>query len=417
MRFMSVCSGIEAASEAWVNGPLGWECVGVSEVDPFACAVLAHRWGATRPMHPTPEQKKRGVWADGRYSHIQWGLLPNFGDFTVIREFPQTLGNFMRRTDVLVGGTPCQSFSLAGLRKGLSDDRGNLTLQYILLANAIDDLRLDDGSDPAWIAWENVEGVLSTPDNAFGTFLAGLVGSDAPIAPPTGGSWPGAGVVDGPRRAAAWRVLDARCFGLPQRRRRVIVLARGGDRRWDCADALLPVTKVLPGRPEVDRPARRRTAPDGPDGLGDRGWNEVAIAFKVRAGKPGGGKGYLGSADALFTLTRRDDQLLAVGEFAGDPAPAVRRMTPREAERAQGFPDFYTLVPFATRRRPPSQRIDTVRYLMREGFSAEEADFLADCSDDMRKAALGNSMPVPMMEYLGRRIALIDKINTPKPLN
>ena len=122
------------------------------------------------------------------------------------------------KVNVLTGGTPCQGFSVAGLRKSLSDDRSNLALRFLHIADAL---------DPDAVLWENVPGVLNTKDNAFGCFLAGLVGADAPLVPPKecGGRWTDAGMVTGPKRTAGWRVLDSQYFGVAQRRRRVFVVA------------------------------------------------------------------------------------------------------------------------------------------------------------------------------------------------
>ena len=181
--------------------------------------------------------------------------VPLYGDFTTLKD-ESWIGN----ADLLVGGTPCQAFSIAGLRGSLSDDRGNLTLQFVRLANAIDNIRYDVGQEGATILWENVPGVLSTEDNAFGTFLAGLCGSDTPINPTREG-WSYSGVVHGPQRTAAWRVLDAQYFGLAQRRRRVFVLASSGARRWDCANALLPITQSMSWNPRPCRETGKATAP------------------------------------------------------------------------------------------------------------------------------------------------------------
>jgi DNA (cytosine-5)-methyltransferase 1 len=181
MKYISFCSGIEAASQAW--HPLGWEPLAFCEIDKNASRILAHH-----------------------YPNV-----PNLGDFTKV-DWQQW------RADVCVGGTPCQAFSVAGLRKSLSDERGNLSLEFIRAVNII---------RPRFVVWENVPGVLSTPDNAFGCFLAGLVGCEEPIVFEQG--WPNAGVVDGPLRRCAWRVLDAQYFGLAQRRRRVFVVASSGD--------------------------------------------------------------------------------------------------------------------------------------------------------------------------------------------
>jgi DNA (cytosine-5)-methyltransferase 1 len=196
MRFGSVCSGIEAASVAWE--PLGWRADWVAEVEAFPSAVLAHHW---------PE-------------------VPNLGDMT---RLPDMVANDnIAAPDVLVGGTPCQAFSVAGLRQSLDDARGQLTLSFVRLADEIDRRRAAAGLDPAVIVWENVPGVLSTKDNAFGCFLAGLVGEDQPLFP-AGAKWSNAGYVSGPQRAAAWRILDAQFFGVAQRRRRVFVVASARD--------------------------------------------------------------------------------------------------------------------------------------------------------------------------------------------
>lgn len=229
MRYLSVCSGIEAASVAWA--PLGWTAVAFAEIEPFPSAVLAYRFPG----------------------------VPNLGDMTMLRD--RVLTREIEAADILVGGCPCQSFSIAGLRKSLSDERGNLTLEFVRLANAIDDIRRSDRRDPAFILFENVPGILNTGDNAFGTFLAGLVGSDAPLVPPNGAGWTDAGVVAGPERCAAWRCLDAQHFGLAQRRKRVFVLARRHPRGWACADALLPVIESVRWHSPPRRQAGQRAAP------------------------------------------------------------------------------------------------------------------------------------------------------------
>jgi DNA (cytosine-5)-methyltransferase 1 len=188
MRFLSVCSGIEAASVAWK--PLGWKASGFAEIEPFPCAVLAHHY---------PD-------------------VPNHGDMMLLPG--KIRAGEVEAPDLLCGGTPCQAFSVAGLRQSLDDARGNLTLTFCEIADAIDSKR----EQPCIVFWENVPGVLNTKDNAFGCFLGALAGEDDALVAP-GGRWANAGFVDGPQRAVAWRVLDAQYFGVAQRRRRVFVVA------------------------------------------------------------------------------------------------------------------------------------------------------------------------------------------------
>jgi DNA (cytosine-5)-methyltransferase 1 len=192
MRFGSVCSGIEAASVAW--HPLGWKAAWLSEIEPFPSAVLAHHY---------PD-------------------VPNLGDMTALPE--RILSGEVEAPDLFCGGTPCQAFSVAGLRNSLDDARGNLSLTFVGIANAIDHVRSVRRDDPAIIFWENVPGVLSTKDNAFGCFLGALAG-EVEALEPAGGKWTNAGCVSGPQRTVAWRVLDAQYFGVAQRRRRVFVVA------------------------------------------------------------------------------------------------------------------------------------------------------------------------------------------------
>ena len=151
---------------------------------------------------------------------------------------------------VICGGTPCQAFSVAGKRGSLSDDRGNLALTFNNLCDAIDDLRLNAGKEPAIIIWENVCGVLNTDDNAFGCVLAGMAGSDSPLVPRGEQRWTNAGMVVGPRRNVAFRVLDSQYFGVAQRRRRIFAVAIGGARKWAAPEALVPFQKSLPRNPK-----------------------------------------------------------------------------------------------------------------------------------------------------------------------
>ena len=221
MRFLSVCSGIEAASVAWA--PLGWRAHAFAEIEPFPCAVLAHHYPDT----------------------------PNWGDMTKFEDWPDAA------IDLLVGGTPCQSFSVAGLRKGLDDARGNLMLVYAAIARKY---------RPRWLVWENVPGVISSNEGRDFASLLGLL-SGQRIEVPKGG-WQTAGVVDGYARAygLAWRVLDAQFVrvdgyprAVPQRRRRVFVVGYLGD--WRRAAAVLFERDSLSGDPAPRREAGKGVAP------------------------------------------------------------------------------------------------------------------------------------------------------------
>lgn len=427
MIYGSICSGIEAASVAWQ--PLGWRASFLSEIEAFPRAVLSHHY---------PE-------------------VPLHGDFTTIRA-----GEY-EPIDLLVGGTPCQSFSVAGLRGGLDDDRGNLALEY---------LRLADRLRPRWLVWENVPGVLSSNGGRdFGAILGGMVEL-------------GYGF--------AYRVLDAQFFGVAQRRRRVFVVGYAGD--WRRAAAVLFERHSLSGHPAPRREARKDLAPTisarptGGGGLGTdfdldgglvqafggnrtSGPVDVASALSAHGGPHGrmdfasetfvthaiqagalrqnaasGPDGVGVQEGVAYTLEARAEvqavafdttQITSAANYsnpkAGDPchplasgahAPAVaftcsdqansfawerpfaptlnaqvpndtsniqqgvrigsavRRLTPRECERLQGFPDDYTLIPY------------------RKGLAA----------DGPRYKALGNSMAVPVMRWIGERIAKVDTI-------
>ena len=507
MRYLSVCSGVEAATVAW--HPLGWEAVGYSEIEKFPSEVLAHH-----------------------YPNVT-----NFGDMTKYKEW-----NINGAVELLVGGTPCQSFSVAGLRKGLEDPRGNLALVY---CGILDHFR------PKWFVWENVPGVLSSNRGRdFGSFLGALAEL-------------GYGF--------AYRVLDAQYFGVPQRRRRVFVVGYLGD--WRPAAKVLFERESLLGNPKTGGRAGKRIAvstesrsPDGSPtvgsllardykGIGNQdlkdgrtlvlepftgsgfadykngvgtlrntggdlgggsetliarvyenhpadsrvkemgdvcttvtsrwgtgggnvpfalaentigrqpmnggngtgytddntmytlnatgvhgvaygfepgiagregnpnrfveegtptlranmGDNQIAAAhaFKVRGGCEGGGKGYLGSDEKAFTLSTFQDQQIAVdvynqaidgnvtatlteacgGTNTSGPKVmsnmAVRRLTPVECERLQGFPDNYTNIPWRKKEESP---------------------------DGPRYKAMGNSMAVPVMNWIGKRIKMVEEL-------
>ena len=230
MRYLSVCSGIEAVSVAWQ--PLGWQPAMFAEIDPFCCWLLRSRYRASRPIFmPSPydaasrkEAKQRAAAIRNTVALPADGAVINAGDFARIGK--QDVGTI----DLLAGGTPCQSFSIAGLRAGLDDPRGNLTIEFA---------RLADRLRPLWVVWENVPGVLSIDDGrTFGAFLGILVEL-------------GYGV--------AWRILDAQYFGVPQRRRRVFVVGYFGD--WRAAAAVLLERSGLSGYPPPRREARKDVAP------------------------------------------------------------------------------------------------------------------------------------------------------------
>jgi DNA (cytosine-5)-methyltransferase 1 len=222
LKYLSVCSGIEAATVAWHG--LGWEPVAFSEIEKFPSAVLKHHYPS----------------------------VPNWGDMTKFQEWPDA------SVDVLVGGTPCQSFSVAGLRKGLADPRGNLALVYLGIA---------DRYRPEWLVWENVPGVLSSNGGRdFGAFLGGLG--------ELGYGW-------------SYRVLDAQFFGVAQRRRRVFVVANA--RGWQRAAAVLFERASLSGNPAPRREARQAAAAGVAGGACQRRWPaEVASTLNAAFGSKQG---------------------------------------------------------------------------------------------------------------------------------
>ncbi len=340
MRYLSVCSGIEAATVAWHS--LGWQAAAYSEIEAFPRAVLAHHY---------PD-------------------VPIHGDFTTIG------ADEYGPIDLLVGGTPCQSFSIAGLRGGLADDRGNLALEF---------LRLAQRTRAKWLVWENVPGVLSSEGGRdFGSILAGL-------------GELGYGF--------AYRVLDAQHFGVPQRRRRVFVVGHLGD--WRRAAAVLFERHSLQG----DSAPRRQTGqaiagtlkacsgksgtPNGAEeadrlviastgsishclNAGGMGWQdyetETLIAFDTtqltspengsnpKAGDPchplaagahapavafhESGQGWWNEGDATGTLRAEGENRPSRPSNLAGIGSAVRRLTPRECERLQGFPDERNCVTF-----------------------------------------------------------------------
>ncbi|MEX5591900.1 DNA (cytosine-5-)-methyltransferase [Pseudomonas orientalis] len=293
ITYGSVCSGIEAATQAW--HPLGMKAAWFAEIEPFPSAVLAHHY---------PD-------------------VPNHGDMTKLAAL--VLAGKIPAPDVLVGGTPCQAFSVAGMREGLTDPRGALTIKYVELADAVDYVRAGQRKPASVIVWENVPGVLSDKGNAFGCFLGALAGEDCELQPP-GKKWQDAGCVYGPKRTIAWRVLDAQYFGLAQRRRRVFVVASARD-GFDPAEVLFEREGVrrdtAPRRGEGQDVTG--TAPFGPalqcgcgyvfeEYLGPYGCpnceGDEGPAVDMFGGIPAfGGHSLTGSIERAATLTAKDSRL------------------------------------------------------------------------------------------------------------
>ena len=225
LKMGTFCSGIGAPEMAAKDL---FEPIFFSEIEPFPCAVLSHHWPG----------------------------VPNLGDMTASDLVDRIAA--VGLPDIIVAGLPCQPFSVAGLRKGEKDSR-NLTTTFIEVSHAINDLRRAAGKPALCALVENVPGLLSDKGNAFGSFLGGLVGAVDALPPPADGSWPGEGMVQGPRARAAWAVLDAQFFGVAQRRRRVFVVVDFGG----CVDpaAVLLEPDRLRGDSPPSREAGQRPAP------------------------------------------------------------------------------------------------------------------------------------------------------------
>lgn len=354
MRYLSVCSGIGTDAVAWKDLP--WECAGFAEISPFPRAVLSYRFPET----------------------------PLYGDFTVLTK--EQIGSI----DLLVGGTPCQSFSISGLRKGLEDVRGNLALEFV---------RLADRLSPRFIVWENVPGVLSSNGGRdFGSFLGAL-------------AFLGYGI--------CWRICDAQYWGVPQRRRRVFLVAvSGGDHAL--ASKILFDSFAMPKYSRQSSATRKNIASilDASTASSDQcdtvktplafdlvqithplnasrvepglplptlaAASQMHVAYSVRSNQTGA-NGSNVNQDIMFTLDTTtpppavmyNDQHRGIEVGAVTPAQVVvRRITPKEAERMQGLPDNHTLIPWKSGLAP----------------------------DNLRYKAVGNGMAVPVLRWIGERI-------------
>lgn len=357
LTYGSVCSGIEAASVAWE--PVGMKPLWFSEIEPFPSAVLA----------------------------AHWPQVDNLGDMTKLAAAVRA--GDVPAPDLLVGGTPCQAFSVAGLRGGLSDERGQLTLSYVELADSIDEKREQNGEQPAIIVWENVPGVLSSKDNAFGCFLAGLVGESEELKP-AGEKWTNVGYVSGPKRTIAWRILDAQYFGVAQRRRRVFVVASArtdicpAEILFECDSLHGDIAPGGEAEKEITGTLTART--HGGGGLGtDFECNGGLVPVNAYRMLAFGEYSDDGTASTVKARDYKDATDLAVTY----PHNTVRRLTPVECERLQGFPDNHTLI----------------------SWRGKDA---ADCPDGPRYRAIGNSMAVPVMRWIGERIlAALPQEETP----
>lgn len=302
MNYGSVCSGVEAASLAWK--PLGWTAKFYAEVEPFPSAVLCERFGATRPLrsldpaeaHGEKDRKLRESWKKQIAELPPVGRIPNLGDFPKIKET-----DYDGHIDLLVGGCPCQSYSLAGLRKGLADPRGNLTLEFVKLAYR---------TKARIVVFENVPGILSSGDGGsdFAGFLSLLCGWE--VNPPKDG-WRKCGIVTNAPGCfgVAWRILDAQYTrvpefsrAVPQRRRRLILV--GHLDNWLYPAKVLFDGEMRGGDTPPGRTKRQGLASGAESGI------DSAKSIRMRCGKPGGGKGALIGDNLSHTLATGNDQTI-----------------------------------------------------------------------------------------------------------
>lgn len=314
----SICSGIEAASVAW--DPLNLKFEWFSEIAQFPTRVLNEKFPNTVNL--------------GDMNHIPQALLEER----------------ICAPDLICGGTPCQAFSLAGGKNGLNDERGNLTLKFVDIIEANDAIRIKKGKRPCTVFWENVEGVLTDKTNAFGCLISSLAGLSNAV---TMKRWPSAGMLEGPKRNVAWRVLDAKYFGLPQQRRRLYVIAGGKD--FHPENVLFEIhNNDFPEYPSIPLTFEK----DGNSFELFRAYSDCLYsAYGTKWN--GNAAAYNGS---LFIVQNKK----------------IRHLSPLECERLMGFPDEYTNIAGSSR---------TNRY-----------------------QAIGNSWAVPVVRWIGQRL-LTDNVD------
>lgn len=333
LTFGSVCSGIEAAQLAFKKFEFNqlWS----SEIADFPSKVL----------------------------EIHYPDVPNVGDMLNIPE--KILSREIDAPDLFCGGTPCQAFSLAGWKNGLKDDRGQLTMTYIDIANAIDKIRESEGKKPAIILWENVEGVLTDKTNAFGNFISGLAGYDEPILQK---KWPKSGFLHGKSRNVAWRVLDSKYFGLPQQRKRLYVLAGGKD--FSPENSLIEFSEYNVDS-KVKSPKRKKQS-ILPSLFEELTSNETELIFEKDGHKFQVFREYTDCLYSAYGTKWNGNAAAYNGSLYIAQNERLRRFTPLECERLMGMPDNYTLV---------------------NGNSHTN-----------RFQAIGNSWAIPVVEWIASRI-------------
>jgi len=407
MKYLSLFSGIEAASQAW--HPLGWQPVAFAEVEPFPNAVLAHHYPA----------------------------VPNLGD---VRNITDERIAALGPIDVVVGGSPCTNLSVAGKREGLAGEHSSLFYELVRIFHAARTF-----CNARYLLWENVPHALAIHKGRdFAAVVNALAGCRIPVPP---GGWRQEGVVLGEHGLLEWSLLDAQWFGLAQRRKRLFAVL--DSRNWQDRAPILLERDRLRG----NCPARRKTqcfnSASSLAGADEEGGYTPDIALCLNAGSMGrrdaesetfvvhGSQDPIVSDDIAHALGRNQglENVICMPEnvftFKTSDTGSVqstpfngcaRKLTPRESERLQGFPDDYTRIPFRTyksgmpRKASVATMIETI-YSNAKSLSANQPDPLNDishkeCPDGLRYRALGNSMAVPVMRWIGERIDAAMKTNT-----